>query len=97
MKEQVNDIYDQIAGEESTSLGDLLSKIPGLSGYMERGRRRDAEHGEADRRQLGVAGATAADFAQGRLARLDHARHGDVAGGVEQFGYRQNDGDVLLE
>ena len=43
MKEQVNDIYEQIAGEESTSLGDLLSKIPGLSGYMERGRRRDAD------------------------------------------------------
>ena len=43
MKEQVNDIYEQIAGEESTSLGDLLTKIPGLSGYMERGRRRDAD------------------------------------------------------
>jgi len=43
MKEQVNDIYEQIAGEESTSLGDLLSKVPGLSGYMERGRRRDAD------------------------------------------------------
>jgi len=44
MKEQdVNDIYEQIAGEESTSLGNLLAKIPGLSGYMERGRRRDAD------------------------------------------------------
>lgn len=43
MKEQVNDIYEKIAGEESTSLGNLLSKIPGLSGYMERGRRRDAD------------------------------------------------------
>ena len=43
MKEQVNDIYEQIAGEESTSLGNLLDKVPGLSGYMERGRRRDAD------------------------------------------------------
>ncbi len=43
MKEQVNDIYEKIAGEESTSLGDLLSKVPGISGYMERGRRRDAD------------------------------------------------------
>jgi hypothetical protein len=43
MKKQVNDIYDKIAGEESTGLGNLLSKIPGLSGYMERGRRRDAD------------------------------------------------------
>lgn len=43
MKDQVNDIYEKIAGEESTSLGNLLSKIPGLSGYMERGRRRDAD------------------------------------------------------
>jgi len=44
MKEQdVNDIYEKIAGEESTSLGNLLAKIPGLSGYMERGRRRDAD------------------------------------------------------
>jgi hypothetical protein len=43
MKEQVNDIYEQIAGEESTSLGNLLAKIPGLDGYMERGRRRDAD------------------------------------------------------
>lgn len=43
MKEQVSDIYEKIAGEEATSLGKLLSKIPGLSGYMERGRRRDAD------------------------------------------------------
>lgn len=42
-EKQVNDIYEKIAGEESTSLGNLLAKIPGLSGYMERGRRRDAD------------------------------------------------------
>jgi hypothetical protein len=42
MKKQVTDIYEQIQGN-STGLGNLLSKIPGLSGYMERGRRRDAD------------------------------------------------------
>ncbi len=42
-EKQVSDIYEKIAGEESTSLGKLLAKIPGLSGYMERGRRRDAD------------------------------------------------------
>lgn len=42
MKKQVADIYEKIQGE-STGLGNLLSKIPGLSGYMERGRRRDAD------------------------------------------------------
>ncbi len=42
-KNNVGDLYEQIAGEESTSLGDLLAKIPGLDGYMERGRRRAAD------------------------------------------------------
>lgn len=42
MKEQVADLYDKITGE-STGLGRLLSKIPGLSGYMERSRRREAD------------------------------------------------------
>lgn len=43
MKDSISDLYQQIAGDESTTLGDLLSRIPGLSGYMERGRRRDAD------------------------------------------------------
>lgn len=43
MKDQIADLYAKIAGEESTSLGTLLSKIPGLSGYMEKGRRREAD------------------------------------------------------
>jgi exonuclease VII small subunit len=43
MKSDVGDLYAQIAGEESTALGDLLAKIPGLDGYMERGRRRAAD------------------------------------------------------
>ena len=42
MKKDIGDLYETIVGE-STSLGDLLSKIPGLSGYMERGRRREAD------------------------------------------------------
>jgi hypothetical protein len=42
MKEHVSDLYDKIKGE-STGLGNLLSKIPGLDGYMERGRRREAD------------------------------------------------------
>lgn len=43
MKDYIADLYGKIAGEESSGLGNLLSKIPGLSGYMERGRRREAD------------------------------------------------------
>lgn len=39
---EVGDFYGTIVGD-STALGKLLSKIPGLSGYMERERRRDAD------------------------------------------------------
>jgi hypothetical protein len=42
MKENVADIYDQIKGE-SRGLGRLLEKIPGIGGYMEKGRRREAD------------------------------------------------------
>lgn len=42
MKEQISDLFDKIQGE-STGLGKLLSKIPGLDGYMERSRRREAD------------------------------------------------------
>ncbi len=38
----IGDLYEQITGE-STGLGNLLAKIPGLRGYMERGRRREAD------------------------------------------------------
>ena len=38
----VPDMYDKIEGE-STGLGNLLSKIPGFAGYMERSRRREAD------------------------------------------------------
>jgi len=42
MKDQVADIFAKIQGE-STGLGNLLSKIPGIDGYMERSRRREAD------------------------------------------------------
>lgn len=42
MKEYVSDLYEKITGD-STGLGKLLSKIPGLDGYMERSRRREAD------------------------------------------------------
>lgn len=42
MKGQISDLYDQMTGEQS-GLEKLLNKIPGLSGYMEKGRRREAD------------------------------------------------------
>lgn len=41
-KEYVGDLYDKIVGE-SGGFTNLLSKIPGLKGYMEKGRRREAD------------------------------------------------------
>ena len=38
----IPDMYDKIEGE-SSALGNLLAKIPGFSGYMERSRRREAD------------------------------------------------------
>jgi hypothetical protein len=42
MKEYVSDLYDKIKGE-SSGLGNLLARVPGLGGYMERSRRREAD------------------------------------------------------
>ncbi|MCL4805753.1 MAG: hypothetical protein KJ046_15740 [Anaerolineae bacterium] len=42
MVDKVEGFYEKIVGDSGT-LQDLLSKIPGLSGYMERGRRREAD------------------------------------------------------
>ena len=42
MKELVSDLFAKIQGE-SSRLEDLLNKIPGLGGYMEKGKRRDAD------------------------------------------------------
>ena len=41
-KEPLPDMYGKIE-EESSVLGDLASKIPGFSGYIERSRRREAD------------------------------------------------------
>ncbi|PID85397.1 MAG: hypothetical protein CSB13_08280 [Chloroflexi bacterium] len=42
MKENISNLYDQITGENN-GLQNLLDKIPGLSGYMEKGQRRKAD------------------------------------------------------
>lgn len=42
MVDKVEGFYEKIVGDAG-SLRNLLSKIPGLSGYMERGRRREAD------------------------------------------------------
>ncbi len=42
MVDKVEGFYEKIVGD-SGGLRNLLSKIPGLSGYMERGRRREAD------------------------------------------------------
>ena len=42
MIDKVEGFYEKIVGDAGT-LRNLFSKIPGLSGYMERGRRREAD------------------------------------------------------
>jgi hypothetical protein len=79
MKEgQVPDLYDKIQGE-STGLGKLLEKIPGLSGYMEKGRRREADQLlretistrlEQSRVQLG---SIQAELSRDIIKAMDHA------------------------
>ncbi len=79
MKEgQVPDLYDKIQGE-STGLGKLLEKIPGLSGYMEKGRRREADQLlretisarlEQSRVQLG---SVQAELSRDIIKAMDHA------------------------
>lgn len=78
MKGQVSDLYDKIQGE-STGLGQLLAKIPGLSGYMEKGRRREADQLlrdtiaarlEQSRMQLGNVQA---DLSRDIVKAMDHA------------------------
>lgn len=78
MKEQISELYDKITGE-SSGLGKLLSKIPGLDGYMERSRRREADQllretvatrMEASRVQLG---AIQEELSQDIIKAIDHA------------------------
>jgi hypothetical protein len=78
MKDQVSDLYDKIQGE-STGLGKLLEKIPGLAGYMEKGRRREADQLlrntisarlEQARMQLG---SIQAELSRDIIKAMDHA------------------------
>lgn len=78
MKDQISDLYDKIQGE-STGLGSLLAKIPGLSGYMEKGRRREADQVlreaisarlEQTRLQMGNVQA---ELSRDIVAAMDHA------------------------
>ncbi|MCP4360177.1 MAG: hypothetical protein GY796_19390 [Chloroflexi bacterium] len=78
MKEQPSDLYTKIQGE-STGLGKLLEKIPGLAGYMEKGRRREADQLlrdtiasrlEQTRLQLGTVQA---DLSRDIVKAIDHA------------------------
>jgi hypothetical protein len=78
MKDQVPNLYDKIQ-DESTGLGKLLEKIPGLAGYMEKGRRREADQLLRDtvsgrltqtRMQLG---SIQADLSRDIILAMDHA------------------------
>ena len=78
MKNNVSDLYDKIQGE-STGLGNLLSKIPGLDGYMERGRRREADDllrrtiaGRLTQTRVKLGGVTQ-DLSRDIVAAMDHA------------------------
>jgi hypothetical protein len=78
MKGQISDLYDEM-GDEESGLEKLLNKIPGLSGYREKGRRREADELlrqtiasrlEEARVQLGaVSEALARDI----IKAIDHA------------------------
>lgn len=78
MKEHISDLYDKIVGE-STGLGKLLAKIPGIDGYMERSRRREADQLlretiaarlEEARLQLGVVSE---ELSSDIIKAMDHA------------------------
>lgn len=78
MKEQISDLFNKIQGE-STGLGNLLSKIPGLDGYMERSRRREADQLlrqtiaarlEGSRLQLG---SISEELSRDIIKAIDHA------------------------
>ena len=78
MKNNVSDLYDKIQGE-STGLGNLLSKIPGISGYMEKGRRREADQilrdtiaSRLEQSRLKLGNVTQ-DLSRDIVAAMDHA------------------------
>jgi hypothetical protein len=78
MKNNVSDLYDKIQGE-STGLGNLLSKIPGISGYMEKGRRREADQilrdtiaNRLEQSRIKM-GTVMQDLSRDIVAAIDHA------------------------
>lgn len=78
MKNNVSDLFDKIQGE-STGLGNLLSKVPGISGYMEKGRRREADQilrdtiaKRLDQSRLKL-GTVSQDLSRDIVAAMDHA------------------------
>lgn len=78
MKEQISDLFEKITGEER-GLERLLDKIPGISGYMEKGRRREADamlrrtiadRLDESRKHLG---AVTEELGQDMIKAIDHA------------------------
>lgn len=74
--DKVTGFYEIIVGE-STTLGNLLSKIPGLSGYMERGRRREADQ------LLRETISSRLQEVRLELSSVHHALGRDIVRGVE--------------
>lgn len=72
----IQDFYTTIVGD-STGLGNLLAKLPGLSGYMERGRRREADQ------LLRSTIAARLEIVRLELSNVQHQLLGDIASGVE--------------
>lgn len=78
MKSQVSDLFGKIQGE-STGLGKLLEKIPGLDGYLEKGRRREADQilrdtisARLEQARLDL-GNTQAELGRDIVKAMDHA------------------------
>jgi hypothetical protein len=78
MKDQISDLFSKIQGE-SGGLSNLLSKVPGLDGYMERSRRRKADQLlrktiadrlEGSRLQLG---SSIEELSRDIILAIDHA------------------------
>jgi hypothetical protein len=72
----VLDFYNTITGD-STGLGKLLARVPGLSGYMERGRRREADQ------LLRTTISSRLDEVRLDLGTVHQALAGDIVAAVE--------------
>ncbi len=78
MKDNISDLFGKIQGE-SSGLQNLLSKVPGLDGYMERGRRRQADQilrstiaDRLDQCRLKLGNVTQ-ELSRDIVAAMDHA------------------------